>query len=1149
MSKEPLPSHHFLLEASAGTGKTFAIENIFVRILIEGIEQSSLTIYPTINQIAVMTFTRAAAAELKFRIRTRLSSVHDILLSHIFHGSLDEKAPDYIKDLVSKGRSVALAAIQRIEMALTHFNDNKITTIHGFCTQLLTELALPLNLSLDSANLQSILAPDEFKSIIIEALHTFLDSSSMEPEIFNHLLNSPSYRGDFSNLIDHLYSILSCAAPIVLSDSIDPIKTLSDFEVEWKKLGSIATVNPETILCHLQGSSNRSNELKQEYIALAQWLKRIFEKPATRTDLTTASASIKSSFYKTSIKKRPLKLMSDIELQACELLVHNLLPLISELFNRDQLFAKLAKNLQLIINPILESKEAILFDTLVDLIYQNRTSHAVKQYLHKEVLACIIDEFQDTDAKQWDIFQSIFLNSPWMGRLVLVGDPKQSIYRFRGADIYTYLNAQRALGRNSKASLTHNWRSHPKMVEAINFLFDESSAPNLFHLPSQNTSLRAPKLTAGNTELEWPIKSYSQPLHFIIPVSKKISSTASIYNATSTSILPFILNEIIKLHEVDKIALHHMAILVKNKQEGMLVEQALASAKIPFVPLKRAPIFESPAYELLRNTLNAVNLKSIRSMKQLLLSTLFSLTNQSHKLLESALSDQPKLWTHLSKQLLECSTALKAHGLGAMVESLLYQTSWLSQEPIGYSLRSKSDLQDLESLLEVVSGETTSKDPLEILNLLKDLKQNKLVDNTASSAPQENHVQLYTLHGCKGLEFQVVFALGVAQRSPAKKTEFVLSNNQNQQEQRWAKEGGQLFLEHLNDLEAEKLRLFYVALTRAKYLLYMPFFFYDDKPRPIKMGQASPLELYLAKSQASGSSTEGLYNSINNGSAIPFYTHISSKPNITYIHKLEGTCSYIKPLEQKANKIQLFESPPKLIFPSYQTLSFSTLKIDKKLRPVMSSFDGSRVAMLPKGPLFGTFIHQIFEEIPFDILRDQKADKPPTEAIENYIYDQLRYTPFLEHKEAILERVHTTVTSPLFPPEDPSIALCDLEAQSFIREPHFIYQNSQSNDRMQGYIDAIILIDKTVYVVDWKTNDNGPFYQAYSKKALSELMHHHHYDLQAQIYQNAVSKILQMEFFQDYRLGGAIYIFIRGIQKDGSSGIYHNKNSYKEVMS
>src|SRR5690606_15460837 len=94
-----------------------------------------------------------------------------------------------------------------------------------------------------------------------------------------------------------------------------------------------------------------------------------------------------------------------------------------------------------------------------------------KAKVRQKYQAAIIDEFQDTDKVQWDIFQKLFIEEP-LQALYLVGDPKQSIYRFRKADIYTYLAARVTLGEENAYVLDTNYRSSKSLVSALNALFE-----------------------------------------------------------------------------------------------------------------------------------------------------------------------------------------------------------------------------------------------------------------------------------------------------------------------------------------------------------------------------------------------------------------------------------------------------------------------------------------------------------------------------------------------------------------------------------------------------------------------------------------------------------------------------------------------------
>ncbi len=339
-------------------------------------------------------------------------------------------------------------------------------------------------------------------------------------------------------------------------------------------------------------------------------------------------------------------------------------------------------------------------------------------------------------------------------------------------------------------------------------------------------------------------------------------------------------------------------------------------------------------------------------------------------------------------------------------------------------------------------------------------------------------VQILTLHVSKGLEFDVVFALGLSTRPPEE--------------------------EEPAEADAEKLRQLYVAMTRAKRRLYVPLP-YREKSR----GSLSPMELFCHNLEA------------QEGPLLPFLEKIE---NVTFENLPEQVI--LPPPPEGSLHLE-----PLLPHPSIPALSPCFLHSFTSL----SQAKGENVKgeenpplftphTIPRGVETGILIHQIFERLfsaRMPIWKDLLA-------VESLIDDELYGSPLLAWEKPIKEMIWKTLHLSLG-----SFSLIDLAPGQLQVEMEFLF--SQPPHFVKGYIDLVFMHDGKIYFLDWKTNWLGPDDDAYH--SLDDAMTAHDYWLQAKIYTEALKRHVKRFYMQPFEeiFGGAIYLFLRG------GGICHFK--------
>lgn len=420
-----------LIEASAGTGKTYTLAELFIRALreIEGAH---------VESVLVVTFTNAAAAELRGRLYARL---------------LEERGKAGKDDVKER---------QIWDDALLMFDKAGITTIHGFCERMLSEFAfeggLPFNAELDENGGKVV---DE---LVFDYWRRKFYSNGLDPEVIrNEGLFAPEDIASFTKM--------SLAKPLAVTEPADGGVDRRCVEAIEK----LQAVLPPTsaalgIQARFQNQVDAFNGLRGLFDDAGAWSAMSWERRAEKIlSASSALASSKSAklaeivaliqAIRTCHKPLKIRMMIEARNQLAQMNEQGLTPV-----GREQRKAGM------------RTFDDILNDVRV-MLEKNETAVAAMRNRYR---IAMIDEFQDTDPVQWRIFKTVFMDGPVPHRLILVGDPKQAIYSFRGGDIDTYCRVcEEILARGGSVwTLTTNYRSEPSAVDAVNrvFLPKEASA-------------------------------------------------------------------------------------------------------------------------------------------------------------------------------------------------------------------------------------------------------------------------------------------------------------------------------------------------------------------------------------------------------------------------------------------------------------------------------------------------------------------------------------------------------------------------------------------------------------------------------------------------------------------------------------------------
>lgn len=1042
LSEASLPEKQMFLEASAGTGKTFAIEHIVCRLILQGIP---------LDEILITTFTRAGARDLKKRIAANLLKT----LTALQKGGIA-----YLEALENP-----ISGYLSVKRALQLIDEAEIHTIHSFCHKMLSQFAFEAKIDLHMKPLEDTDYQEALSIAILDQLRILQDDSEFSPAQMLSLL--APYHRDLSKYQKKMARFLEGdprlpdLPPYRLH--LEKFHTLLD-AIDLNQLDLIS------ILPNYKRSCDRGGNIHSFFLEQIEALtKRNFEA------LLKASPSIADILQKSNLKLgKEHKLPEKFD---------RLLTLIQEASNPTSLFLRMAKKVQTAVKKKNLSGPSELLETMLERLKEPLFFQKVSQKFR----ACIIDEFQDTDPVQWGIFYSLFFDRAEL--FLVVGDPKQSIYAFRGANLSTYLDAKKLFP--DRHALTTNYRSQQSLIEKLNILFDESFTPGLFTF-EQNPSLAYQKISAGKKSESI---HFQDSLHFVFfEDAKGRSSQWPTPALEEEKILPFLLQE---LHALP--SLHSVAILVKDRYQASKISDFLSQHNIPNITSATSSLIETKMFSLLELGLRlALKPRDLSILKQFLAHPYIHWPLEK---LRSGLED-PDLQSIVAI-FVALKKKLKEEGIAHFLRAFLDAS--FPHEPLIHTLVKDHDAYcDLQGLTRIFLEET-SDSLLNTLSKLKNMDPEKHPHLKRKVLVEGDAVKILTSHMSKGLEFDVVFALGIASRSK-ETSDFVKTEDGSQAV---FHEEDPACQRALIELDKEKIRLLYVSFTRAKEKLYVicPI---NTEEKELALGSSSPLELFLARLGKPFLSYTQTYAAI-------------SSLNFRALHKTLSDvgipCSLVSAPEKISSRSKTHSpslTPPIELPPLPKRgpiLSFSSLPHEHT--PLHLPPDPNS---LPSGSETGSHFHLLFEKmIETGMYFDWEEEK-----IKAFLAKELEFTLLQPWLDDVFDLVQTAFFTPLS-----TFALKNVPPQNMAQELSFLYP--QGDARMKGFTDLVFFMEGKYYILDWKLNR----LPSYDPTSLHEAMENNNYYTQASIYKKALQSFIEFKYDAPFNslFGGMFYFFLRGKEK------------------
>ena len=1183
----PLNGRH-LIEASAGTGKTFNITRLYLRMLLE----KKLSV----QQILVMTFTNAATEEIRGRIADTLQEAADYWQHFILatqsdtHDQVEPDEPpnkdrpahvnetpiDNIKPLNSDPLFRCLYKaypgqqhLDMIKAALLELDEASVYTIHGFCNRVLGELAftsgaaMKLALETDTRDTYLLAAQDWIRKVATDesAYNLLVEAGWHTPQAIQNEFEAairsgltPMVQSETDIAESYANSIATMGVQVnnqkkEIIDQLHPHLSQIDAElVSGVKDSALRQEQWDDIINWLHGDG-----CNEPPAALAKFLHggRFRSKPELKTLLEPLKVLAKQA------KDTLGKLNSERENAVAKLPV---LALIA------QGFAYIRKH----VSQQKQQQGIVDFDDLISMLAARIATpeSRLALQLREKYPAALIDEFQDTDSNQYQILSNIYAAPCDDQVLMMIGDPKQAIYGFRGGDIFTYLEA----GRQAKYRwvMDTNWRSVEEMVEGYNRLFYGApvnmSPTDVFGYGIQYEPVKATRFAKANgAPLHDPLGdraaltyAYLEPQEDIKPAKAQLQQ----------DIAQWVSEEISRLLQQaslgeNALAPQDIAILVRSGPEAQIIQRALRKAGIASVFLSnRSNLFNAAeAHDLYRVLDGIWHMSDQYRLTAALSSPLFGFSHET--LIQLLYKEDDALWNQVISQVSALRQMWQQRGALSVI---LHMLEYRYQAKTDDTERALTNYLHLAEVLERASSEQAHAEQL-LIWLHRQIAHPELAqEQTQRLESDARLIQIVTQHGSKGLEYPVVFVpFASMYRDPAK------VGSQFIQLYRYFDEvAGSLVLQlGKNDTavekvrqegEAEAMRLLYVAVTRAAQRCYLGVAPFDGSEKS---------SLATAMGMTADEHWTDVFSRVvseNN----PHTSCVAIKSS-TIQPVVEGSYDASVPLIAQDFNGNVDE---RWRLYSFSALARRQMTVNQKRRELEEEIPDTHANTLndeeplpyrftfEKGASAGNLLHDILE------LNDFSEPEWEDVSLDMAVRFGIKENEVPEFFGWIEETLQT-------PLDSTGLCLAQLDQTATLKEAEFYFPMASVNFHkldvllkehrhklgqkhsvtlpvriaetleglMHGFIDLIFEWEGKYYVADYKSTHLGNRFFDYTSEKLMNNNAHHLYDLQYLIYCLALHRYLALQL-PDYspaqHFGGVYYLYLRGMHPDNSdfNGVY-----------
>jgi exodeoxyribonuclease V beta subunit len=1187
----PLYGKH-LIEASAGTGKTYNITRLYLRLLLER--------RLTVQQILVMTFTKDATEELRGRI--------DASIREAINGWQTLIASDEYFKAISQNISEN-EALARLETALLYLDEAAIFTIHGFCKRVLTQHAFATGITFNAqmeTDCQSLIlesCQDWYRGLVKTAVEQF-------ELIAQFWLTPEQFLSQFSRAVSLEVDL----------QSLSP-QSVSDEFLQQVKQAKADLINQQAFLFTHLVEVKKGAEKQQrtdEFHGLIAWLENVI------ADINNVKITMPSDFFNGRRFARSAHKAVLIEIFTGVNELKKTAQKIIEKITKAKAYGIVNQGIIAIRKGLKQKKEQqniLSFDDLISTLAQALTKQSSSNELRQRLLiqfpAALVDEFQDTDGQQFAILQAIYEQPSKLTKevppqavselvdeqqekpvLYLIGDPKQAIYGFRGGDVFAYLSA----GENCQYHwvMDTNWRSSPQLISAYNRLFwgaslqDDAKEVFGYGIPYApvKASIKGQQLAIIDSHYQ-----ALQLVHFSAENHQdKKGQTPQLFRP---QMAVWCANEIKRLlAKTDNLALlaKDIAILVRDGSEAIEIKTALNNAGLSAVYLSdRENLLKTTQAKQLLSVLRGILfVENERLFSAAIANPLMGFSPNDFYLLQQ---NQQK-WQQLKYKFVDFRTQWQSKSFISMALALLHQHFTINNNEGDAKSSKDRILTNLLHLFELLQA--ASQRHHQGQELLFWFEQQISLDAPEGETElrlesDEDLIKIVTQHGSKGLEYPVVFIpFATRHKDPLKfanKAVSLISYHDQQGNLQLSLDGEKTAkLAMRDEAYAETVRLLYVAITRAKQRCYLLTTAFSE-------AHNSPLGKTL-KWQAQTNIANDLQQlAQQNSSAIGYTLVVDEEENTSVEQNITLNSNAITSTSEIAASYQCAQFTGK-IARNWWLSSFSAINknlpyagISKPDRdneqPIVKALALNSHLLrfrLAKGAHTGNLLHEILEHTDFSTPNWSQSLAKPLSSYGDLANDD---------EESLIAWLDDILQSKLNNTQDSNtvaLSLASLKWTQTLRESEFYfpmnkvvaaqlanlltdhrkYHRAQEqhnspimpinlpdhqslNGMMHGFIDLIFQHQGKYYLCDYKSSHLGDDFDDYQTANLVLNIEKNHYDLQYLIYSLALHRYLQQRlnnYDAKQHFGGVYYLYLRGMSADKNkmgNGIFYRAISVQEL--
>ncbi|MEI3799685.1 MULTISPECIES: exodeoxyribonuclease V subunit beta [unclassified Chitinophaga] len=1109
-----------LIEASAGTGKTYSIAILVLRLILE----QKLSV----KEILMVTFTRAAVAELEERIRLFIRQAYKVSRGQEIS---DQKIMDLVFSVIDFDDPRPVQQLLRDAILL--LDETSVLTIHGFCQQTLNEFAFETN-QLFGVTMVPDLTPvienelNKFWRRNVTTLNASLLEQIWEEDMKTEMLNVIKEHLSGKKFLGYREDTPDDISETLQEQWMQELQQLMAKEQEAiENMYAGITANSEQLAAACAANRHTKND----------WPDLIAE-PAELVRKIKAKRKEKAKFID-AVFAELLAEIDQVEALTKQLEEHQ------QLIRRQVYYAAI-KEISEQVRAFKERSNMMGYDDLINNLHtalvKNNNEELIAS-LQIKYKAVFVDEFQDTDKEQFEIFDRAFGQNTI---LFYIGDPKQSIYAWRKADIFTYFNARN--GVQHVYDMNQNFRSSENMIRAMNVFFEPTPGFPTFDFAEESDSIDYIQVHSPDNNRKGYLYKGSAPE---VPIEViACDKKETICNSVAAQIAQLLLDKSYRIENKEgarSIVPSDIGILVRTGQEGRDIKHALAKLGIPAVTIDEAKVLRSAEAQQLLHLLEAMETPDRSSINRALLGSFTGYNSQTILQLDDetmldlfgkyrTLWQRDGAYTALMEFIADFSVRqvlLDGHTEnGERIITNLYQLSELVHQ---VQSRKNLSMRDLISWLKRgIDGMTTEGD-----------------EYAQRVESDEDAVNIVTIHKSKGLEYKIVMApfLDFVEKS---KIEFVSFRDPATGDYLGTQKAlltEEQLKAYQHQQEQENRRLIYVAITRAVYKCYL---------------------------------FKNTYYAFKDSSLSVFLKALAAEPPDASLIQLQGPLpeAPTENYRQQINKGQLAVNRAPVSFhlqeQNWRKMSYTMLAAKAEHQPRVRSFqqpdpyDNFIFTTLRRGAKTGNLLHFIFESINFS--DSSKWEHWLEEAIRKFVPGQREV--YLERLNEMLQHVmYSTIHI-----DGASFQLASVGRHQRLAEFEFDfpvpvfksnllnnlsddqvsvsvkrfseYSNQELEGIMNGKVDLFFEHQGKYYILDWKSNYLGNSVADYDAAGLAAAMNENNYHLQYFIYTVAVKKYLESRipgFNYEKQFGGVIYCFVRGVRNVSGQGIFTTKPDLKKI--